>query len=66
MSDIQIKSKAYKRCRIIKKWVSKAMCAYSFRLWLEDFEGNFNLMCANQRALRLLSYLKARPPRKGK
>lgn len=28
-----------------------------------DFEGNFNLMCSNPRAIRLLQYIKtARPP----
>lgn len=45
----------YKRCKIIRmgefKRRSNLIC---------DLEGNFNLMCANPRALRLLSFLKSK------
>lgn len=47
------KQKIYKRCKIIK-FTYKDNFEWGKGL-VTDFEGNFNLMCANKRALRLLA-----------
>ena len=51
--DKPIYEKRYRRCKIIRFGKEKNELN-----WICDFEGNFNLMCANERAIRLLTYIK--------